>query len=192
MDDRRGGRIQRQPGPIPTEERSVDFYGESIAAMRVNLAGREEVFVPIRPICDYLGLAWSAQRLRILRDPALSEAVQGVIVTITPSRYGGRGAGPQTMLCLPADYLHGWLFGVNAGRVKPELREKLIRYQKECYRALARAFQREPEPNLPPVVYDPALVWSLSRFLTDIAHWQLDLERRIRKLEGERGKPGEG
>jgi hypothetical protein len=44
------------------------------------------------------------------------------------------------MLCLPLKYLNGWLFGVNASRVKPELRERVIQYQRECYDILAQAF----------------------------------------------------
>lgn len=40
------------------------------------------------------------------------------------------------MVCLPLHYLNGWLFGIDANRVKPELKEKLIRYQKECYEVL--------------------------------------------------------
>ncbi len=44
------------------------------------------------------------------------------------------------MLCIPLDYLNGWLFGVNASRVKADVREKLIAYQRDCYRVLARHF----------------------------------------------------
>jgi ferritin-like metal-binding protein YciE len=33
------------------------------------------------------------------------------------------------------------LFGINATRVKEEIRERLIRYQRECYKVLAEAFQ---------------------------------------------------
>jgi hypothetical protein len=47
------------------------------------------------------------------------------------------------MLCLPLKYLDGWLFGVNANRVKPELRGRVIQYQRECYDILARAFQAQ-------------------------------------------------
>jgi hypothetical protein len=46
------------------------------------------------------------------------------------------------MLSLPLDYLNGWLFGINVNRVKAEIRERLIPYQKECYRVLAEAFKR--------------------------------------------------
>jgi hypothetical protein len=45
------------------------------------------------------------------------------------------------MLCLPLDYLNGWLFGINASRVKAGVRERLLRYQRECYKVLAEAFR---------------------------------------------------
>jgi len=43
---------------IPTEQRSVDFYGDELVAVLVE----EELYVPIRPICEYLGLSWPGQR----------------------------------------------------------------------------------------------------------------------------------
>ena len=49
--------------------------------------------------------------------------------------------GRQEMICLPLDYISGFLFGINATRVKEEVRDRLIRYQRECYRVLAEAFQ---------------------------------------------------
>jgi ferritin-like metal-binding protein YciE len=65
----------------------------------------------------------------------LAEELTPVIVTIT-----GTGQEVQS-LCLPLDYLNGWLFGINATRVKPEIKERLIQYQRECYKVLAEAFQ---------------------------------------------------
>ncbi|MCW5853327.1 MAG: ORF6C domain-containing protein [Anaerolineae bacterium] len=126
---------------IPVEQKSVLFYDDAIIAIAVDTpdAGRK-IYVPIRPICDLLGIAWSPQRLRILRDPVLQRMIQGVIVTITPSSTQ-RAGGPQEMLCLPLDYLNGWLFGISADRVRPELRERIVRYQEHCYRVLAEAFQ---------------------------------------------------
>jgi hypothetical protein len=45
------------------------------------------------------------------------------------------------MLCLPLDYISGFLFGINPERTKPEIKDKLIRYQRECYKVLAEAFR---------------------------------------------------
>ena len=90
------------------------------------------VYVPIRPICDNLGVTLAGQRERIIRDPVLSEAVASVSVTLTQQA--------REMLCLPLKFIPGWLFGINANRVKPELLERIIRYQRECYDVLAEAF----------------------------------------------------
>jgi len=57
-----------------------------------------------------------------------------VNVTFTP---GGR----QEMICLPLDYLSDFLFGINPVQAKPEVQDRLIRYQRECYKVLAEAFQ---------------------------------------------------
>jgi len=120
---------------IPIEERQVDFYGDDIIAVLVDVNGEEHVYIPVRPICTYLGLSWSGQSERIKRDLVLSEEARFVRVTRT-----NLGGNPN-ILCLPLDFLNGWLFGINAARVKEEHREKVVRYQRECYRILAEAFQ---------------------------------------------------
>jgi hypothetical protein len=81
----------------------------------------------MKKICDYLGVAWTAQRQRIKRDPVLAEVLTVVIVTITTE--GATSTQDREMLCLPVEYLNGFLFGMNANRVKEEIRENLIRYQ---------------------------------------------------------------
>lgn len=124
----------------PVLQKEVVFYEDVITAVLVKVQEREQIYVPIRPICNYLGLDWSAQYRRINRDPVLSEVIEGVAITTTPSA-DGRGGGLQEMSCLPLKYLPGWLFGVSANRVKDEMREKIIRYQRESYDALWEAFQ---------------------------------------------------
>lgn len=120
----------------PMEERQVDFYGDQITAALVKTdSSKSQVFVPIRPICDYLGLDWSSQRKRLNRDEILKEA-QGVVIMTTPG-------GAQEMLCLPLELLPGWLFGVETNRLKLELKEKIIRYRRECFKVLWQAFQSE-------------------------------------------------
>lgn len=119
---------------IPIEQKQVVFYEDEITAVRYKVDDSEEIYVPLRPICEYLGLAWRAQNQRIQRDPVLSSVVRSGIVTIPE-------VGKREMICLPLEYLSGFLFGISATRVKEEIRERLIRYQKECYRVLHEAFQ---------------------------------------------------
>lgn len=122
---------------VPVEQKQVLFYEDEITAVRLE-DGR--VFVPVRPVCTHLGLAWQGQQERIQRDDVLSAESRAVSVTLT-ARKDGRSQ-TVSMLCLPLEYLNGWLFGVQARRVKPEIRERLVRYQRECYRVLFSAFQR--------------------------------------------------
>lgn len=157
---------------VPTEQRSIDFYGDELIV--ISLEG--EPYIPIRPICDFLGLSWSGQSERIRRDAVLSEATATVRVTRTE----GNRQVSRELLCLPLDYLNGWLFGVNAGRVKEGLRERLIRYQKDCYRVLAQAFQGSAvvSPTSPLVqIRDMALA------IATMAEQQMLLEGRVTTTE---------
>lgn len=44
------------------------------------------------------------------------------------------------MLCLPFEFVFGWLFTINPDKVKPEAAEAVIRYKRECYHALFAHF----------------------------------------------------
>ncbi|MBK8129165.1 MAG: hypothetical protein IPK53_09670 [bacterium] len=68
----------------------------------------------------------------------MADAVSGVVVT--PKPLGDNPfANPQEMLCIPwTTSMAGCL--ANASRVKADVREKLIAYQRDCYRVLARHF----------------------------------------------------
>lgn len=125
---------------VPIEQKQVVFYEDEITAVLVNAERGQEVYVPIRPICEMLGIDWPSQSRRIKRDAVLAKHLAGVVVMTTPDPLTG-GGGPQTASCLPLDYLNGWLFGINANRVNPEIKDRLIRYQEECYRVLAEAFR---------------------------------------------------
>ena len=121
---------------VPVQQRQVDFYGDEIVAVMIDEGEESQVYVPLRPIVEYLGLTWQGQWERVKGDEILAEVVRSVRVTLTE-------AGSRTLLCLPLDYLSGWLFGIEARRVKPELKEKILRYRRECYRVLAQAFRDE-------------------------------------------------
>lgn len=148
---------------IPVEQKLIAFYDDEITAFLVEIDNRQQIYIPIRPICDYLGLSWSGQRERINRDPILLEAKRFVRVTRTNS-----GGGSPNVFALPLDYLNGWLFGVNVSRVKEEIRENLMRYQRECYRVLADAFLA-PALNVEPIDSDDQSLMQLHNMALVIA-----------------------
>mgnify|MGYP000927415280 CR=1 FL=1 len=108
---------------------AIDFHGDRLFAYQ----NGDQAYVAMRPIVEALGLDWSGQVQRIRRDDVLSE---GVVMMPTPS-----AGGLQEALCLPIDLINGWLFGVDANRVKPELRDKITLYRRECFRALSDHFK---------------------------------------------------
>lgn len=123
---------------IPIAQKQVVFYGDTLVAVLVQPEPgiKPEIYVPVKPLADALGLDWAGQYQRINRDEVLAE--QAYLVRIDDHNPQG---GRPDQLCLPLEFIPGWLFGLQASRVKPELRDKIILFRRECYRVLAEAFQ---------------------------------------------------
>lgn len=98
---------------------SVPFHGDTIV-----LVGKEnEPYVAMRPIVENMGLGWSAQRIKIV------ERFDSTVSEIDTVAEDGRIRG---MICLPLRKLPAWLYSISANKVAPELRDKVIQYQKDC------------------------------------------------------------
>lgn len=168
---------------VPVEQKTVVFYDDEIPVVLIQEDQRRQVFVPVRPICDYLGVDWSGQRQRILRDPVLSgELVPCVVVTPTQ---GSQPEQRREVQCLPLEFINGFLFGINASRVKEEVRDRLIRYQRECYQVLSEAFQ-EGRLTTEPAFSDlldsdspAAQAYKIAAAMMRMARQQLILENRL-------------
>ncbi|UYZ99669.1 phage antirepressor N-terminal domain-containing protein [Moraxella bovis] len=104
---------------------TVNFHNQSL----ITLQKDGVAYVAMKPICENIGLDWTAQRQRLVRD----EVLNSTMVMITTVATDGK---MRELLCLPIHYLNGWLFGVDTNRVKAEIKDKLITYKKECYQAL--------------------------------------------------------
>lgn len=125
----------------------IDFHGHTLVSAEHN----SKPHVAMRPIVDAIGLDWDAQRQRIKRHPVLSTCA----VVITVQLPGDIQRREVTFL--PLSMLNGWLFGVDTNRVKPEIRDNLIMYQRECFDVLAAYWQkgeavnpRKPRPKALP------------------------------------------
>src|SRR5688572_646717 len=161
---------------LPIEQRDVDFYGDPLTAVLIRIGDRERAYIPIRPLCDFLGVDWASQRKRIMRDPVMAEEIQRVVIMTTHR-------GLQETLCLPLDYLNGWLFGINATRVKEELRTRLIQYQRECYQVLASTFSQRPLPAESPNITALTQIREMGLAIVQMAEQQIEFERRIGTTE---------
>lgn len=89
------------------------------------------------------------------------------------------------MLAIPLDYLSGFLFGINASRVKEEVRDRLIRYQRECYKVLDEAFKEgrlTTDPSFEELLASDspaAMAYRIATALQIMARQQMLLESRV-------------
>src|SRR5437870_4960379 len=73
----------------------------------VAMLGEDDLYVPLRTLTEYLGLAWSPQRRRVERDEVLARKVRMLVIHGTDGR-------PREMTCLPLETIAGWFFGLTA------------------------------------------------------------------------------
>lgn len=73
-------RMTESKSLVPVEQKEVEFYSDMIVAVRLADGG---VYIPIKPVCDLLGVDWGGQYRRVQRDPVLSQEIQRIDVTST-------------------------------------------------------------------------------------------------------------
>lgn len=104
---------------------TIDFNGQPLITIEQDGIH----YTAVKPIAENIGLTWDSQFRRIKRDDVLSSVVAMMAIT-------GNDGKTYEMMCLPIDYLNGWLFGIDAKRVKPEVKAPLIQYKMQCYKVL--------------------------------------------------------
>ncbi len=109
-----------------------------INGISIQVCDDDEHSVPIKPICQALGLAFSPQRTKIAEDEIL-----GSVVTLSVTT--GADGKSYEMVCLPEKYVYGWLFTINPQNVSEEARPNVIKYRRECYDALYDYYHRKEQ-----------------------------------------------
>ena len=95
-------------------------------------------FVPIKPICDALGIDYPTQYQKLKED-------EDLVSTIGLRPMVAADGKQREMVCLPLKYIFGWLFTISPKNVAPEAKELVRRYRTECYDALYRYFTARAE-----------------------------------------------
>ncbi len=116
---------------MKTQVASVQFHNHTLTVITHN----NQQLVAMRPVCEGIGLAWGSQRNRIMRDEVLGSTVFMMNTVAEDNKQ-------RELLCLPLEYLNGWLFGIDVSRCREEIRPALIQYKRECYQVLAAYWQQ--------------------------------------------------
>lgn len=151
-----------------------------------------ETFVPIKPICQALGIDIEPQRKKIAED----EKLHSVAVLNTATGADGKA---YEMFCLPMKYVFGWLFTINPKNVAPEAREAVKQYRNTCYDVLYEHFaghakrqreQLEAEKRL--LDGKAAELSAIENYKKNIAACNANLKRydaQLEQLQSERLNP---
>lgn len=117
----------------------LPFRGDLIDYLKLHGQGIEvlwrdgEAYIPIKPICDLLGLAYQPQHRKL--TGAESDAVVTMMVTT------GRDGKQYEMLCIAYPDFMMWLGNISASRVKPEAREAVLATRNEIKMVIATHYQ---------------------------------------------------
>jgi hypothetical protein len=119
---------------MKAETRTVAIINKS----KILVIENGQKLVPIKPICEALGIDVDSQRKKINDDDILSS------VAVLSTATGSDGKG-YSMFCIPFKYVFGWLFTINPANVKEEAREAITEYKRKCYDVLYQSFSDAQE-----------------------------------------------
>ena len=83
-----------------------------------------EPFVPVKPICENMGLSWQPQHRKLV--------AQKKRLTVTMLMTVGADKKQREMVCVPLRKTFAWLNTISPEKVAPHLKEKIELYQEEC------------------------------------------------------------
>jgi hypothetical protein len=141
-----------------------DFYGDSLIAVIID--GRE-VALPIRSVCNAMGLDAQSQSERLREHDVLSQGLRVVKVPM--------GNRVQSVLAISRRYLAFWLATITPNLVADDIRPKLVRYQEELVDLLDALYgEGSTQPTTAPG--EPSLTTLSQRLSAIIAEMRVTRE----------------
>lgn len=104
---------------------TVKFHNDDIEII--------DTFVSVKKLCQNIGITGLSDQYKKIKEDESFESksldieINGVI---------------QEVVVIPASKINGWLFSINPNKVKPEVKQKLIEYKKECFNVLNNYFNQ--------------------------------------------------
>ncbi|GKN64991.1 hypothetical protein NUBL22004_12160 [Klebsiella pneumoniae] len=102
----------------------VPFNGQQV----ITAVAAGVTYVAMRQIVENIGMDWTGQSVKLRK-------MKGRFNCRDISMVAADGK-LRKLLCLPLKKLNGWLFSINPEKVRADIRDKLIKYQEECFTVL--------------------------------------------------------
>lgn len=144
-----------------------------------------EVYVPVKPICEAIGVDFPSQYRKINEDEILKPTV-ALRATV------GADDKDREMFCLPLKYIYGWLFSINPENVKEEVKQTVLEYKSKCYDALYDYFSGNMKKTLEANNAEIELLKEINLALSEEKEAKVrrkNAENKLNKLRAERLNP---
>lgn len=120
------------------KELKLNVNGQELTTFMSEQNG--EQLIALKPLCEALGVRYPQQRQRLQANPQFSVALLK----------GGNSADGKryNMLCIPAREVGMWICSINANRVRPEVRDGVIVFQKYLQEVIFQALTSQLTPEM--------------------------------------------
>lgn len=141
---------------------NINFHGTPITVIEKD--GTQ--YVAMKPIVEAMGLDWTRQFRKITNDPVLNSTIAEMAMVAEDGK-------ERKMICLPLDFLNGWLFKIDANRYKKDFDRfnTIVTYQQKCYRVLFDYFHKGGAINPEATAEQVAVL---------LEKWKTEMERSVR------------
>ncbi|MFK7255890.1 phage antirepressor N-terminal domain-containing protein [Acinetobacter baumannii] len=102
------------------QPQTVFFHNSQLSIVEYN----NQPYVPMKLVVEGMGLDWKSQYRKIAKK------FKTCMVKMTIQLFGDSQS--REVVMLPLRKLPAWLYSVEPNKVKPELRDTVIKYQEEC------------------------------------------------------------
>lgn len=151
----------------------------------IAIAKDGDTFVPVRHICEALGIDFAAQYNKLQVDETLSSVIAIIAITAADGK-------SYDTLCLPQKHVYGWLFTVSPNKVSPDARDSVIKYRRECYEALWNHFSGEVSRRNRENLQEIRILEEINRLNENICETKGEIKKKqteLARLRAERLNP---
>lgn len=144
-----------------------------------------EIFVPIKPICEAIGIDVDAQRNKLNADEFFNSTTAIITAVAADEK-------EREMYCIRLRDVYGWLATINPGKVATEAREDVARYRRECYDVLYEHFTGSMRRTIETNNAEIELLRQINSAITDekeAKNRRRKAEESLSKLRNERLNP---
>ena len=135
-----------------------------------------EGLIPIKPICEALGIDYSTQLKKIMEDEDWSS-----VMGLSPTT--GADGKIYEMCCISKKYILAWLLSINPANVKPEARQAVREYRNLCYDILYNYFFGNQEKIIEQNKVELSLLEEISEIKQSIQANKAKLSEKQKMLE---------